>query len=97
MASKKRSCRLRRERLREKRELCGLTQVELADAVGVTSRWVMTLENDTVTNGALPRVSYTLLKALAAAVQTEPEYLVLDEAQVDTNRIEADSAAGAVA
>lgn len=59
------------ERIREKRELIGMTQTELAAKIGESKQTVYKYEHNIVTN-----IPYTKVELIANSLGCSPKYLV---------------------
>lgn len=59
------------KRIKQRRESIGLSQVDVADRIGVSKQTLYKYENDIVTN-----IPSDKIEALAKALNTSPEYLM---------------------
>ena len=59
------------ERIRLRREQLGITQTQLAEAIGSTKQNVYKYENNVISN-----IPSDKIEAIAAVLQTEPAYLM---------------------
>lgn len=70
------------KRIKQRRESIGLSQVDVADRIGVSKQTLYKYENDIVTN-----IPSDKIEALAKALNTSPEYLMGWEDPSDKSKI----------